>query len=167
MVVVVHQTVAVMETNFLQIMTYLILWILIFMIWVKLCLTKPSFEIQKSRLMNLYSSILSDMNIDFRDQWIWARNLSDISKSIQNFSSEVDILSKHIRKENPENQKWLVEILQEFNTNLHIWIDRHAIELIELETSISEFKKTHNSEKYILELTEKRLENHIKILQKI
>ena len=29
--------------------------------------TKPGFEMRKSNLMNLYSSVLSDMNMDFRD----------------------------------------------------------------------------------------------------
>lgn len=58
-------------------------------------------------------------------------------------------------------------MLQEFNNNLHLWIDRHVDELVELEISISELETTHNSEKSILELTEKRLENHIQILQKI
>lgn len=148
-------------------MLYFILWILITIIWVSIYLTRPSFEIQKSRLMNFYSSILSDMNVDFRDQWIWAHNLSEIWESIQNFANEVDTISEYIRKGKPENQKWFIEMLQEFNNNLHLWIDRHVDELVELEISISELETTHNSEKSILELTEKRLNSHIQILQKI
>lgn len=117
--------------------------------------------------MNMYSSVLSDMNIDFQNERVWAKNISEISKSIIIFSNEITAIGKNILNESTENQKWLIEIIQEFNSNLHLWIDRHANELAVLESSISWLKSSNTWGRYVLELTEKRLENQIKHLQKI
>ena len=145
---------------------YLILWIII-AIWVSFYFTKPSFEVQKSRLINMYSSVLSDMNIDFRDNWIWVVNIVDISQSIRNFSNEVLRMRDCIRDTENTEQEWLVNLIEEFNTNLHLWIERHASELKIQDDIIWNINTPNISENSVLELASKRLENQIKILERI
>ena len=117
--------------------------------------------------MNLYSSVLSDMNIDFRDKKIHATNISEISKSIQNLTHEIEALGKEISKGTPENQQWLLGIIEEFNTHLRMWIDRHTDELESIESMIKNQETEKPSEKSVLELAYTRLENHRIQIEKI
>lgn len=126
-----------------------------------------SFPEQKTRIMNMYSSVLSDMNIDFTDGNISATNITNISTSIQNLADELEKTGKDIKKESIENQKWLLGIIEEFNTQLRIWIDRHTDELESLESEISLQNSEKPSEKAVLELVHTRLENHRIALEKI
>lgn len=68
--------------------------------------------------------------------------------------------------ENTE-QEWLVNLIEEFNSNLHLWIKRHASELKIQDDIIWEINTPNISEKSVLELASKRLENQIKILERI
>lgn len=146
---------------------YPILWIIIIAIWVSFYFAKPSFEVQKSQLMNIYSSVLSDMNVDFRDNWIWVVNIVDISQSIKNFSNEILKMRDRIHDTENIEQEWLVSLIEEFNTHLHLWIKRHASELKIQDDIIWEINTPNISEKSVLELASKRLENQIKILERI
>jgi hypothetical protein len=132
-----------------------------------LWLSKPSFEVRKSRLINLYSSVLSDMNMDFRDNTIWAVNITNITGSIRYFADEVNQLQTLVLKQNQENQKWLIDLMQEFTTNLHLWIERHASELQILDSTIQTIETSDIWEQSALELASKRLESHIQLLEKI
>jgi uncharacterized protein YoxC len=61
--------------------------------------------------MNLYSSVLSDMNIDYRDTKIGVQNIRDIGTSIVHLSNEIQQTSKGISGESTENQKWLIDLM--------------------------------------------------------
>ena len=147
-------------------MLYLILWIILIGVVIFL-LSKPAIEKQKSRLMNLYSSVLSDMNLDYRDSTIWAVNIVEISKSIINFSKEIDIINDTIKNEKPEDQKWLIDIIEEFTRELHLWIDRHESELEWIQENIATFQTEDSTAKSVLKLASKRLESHIELLKKV
>ncbi len=158
-----HLTVGAGVTNYSMLIFILFIAIVGGVIW----FSKPSFEVRKSRLMNLYSSVLSDMNMDFRDTNIWAINIGNITESIRHFADEVNKLQTIALKQNPENQKWLTDLIQEFTTNLHLWIERHASELQILDSTIQTMETTHIWEQSALELASKRLESHIQLLEKI
>lgn len=132
-----------------------------------LWLSKPSFAVRKDRLMNLYSSVLSDMNMDFRDANIWAVNIGNITESIRHFADEVSQLQALVLKQNPENQKWFIDLIQEFTTHLHLWIERHASELQIIDSTIQTIKTSDIWEQSALKLASKRLESHIQLLEKI
>ncbi|MBP9780172.1 hypothetical protein KBD33_06175 [Candidatus Gracilibacteria bacterium] len=146
---------------------YLILGTIIIAIGVSFYFVKPSFEVQKSQLMNIYSSVLSDMNVDFRDNGIGVVNIVDISQSIKNFSNEILKMRHRIHDTENTEQEWLVNLIEEFNNNLHLWIERHASELKIQDDIIGEINTPNISEKSVLELASKRLENQIKILERI
>jgi hypothetical protein len=149
-------------------MPILILIIIITIIGIAIFIgTRRNFDERKSRIMNLYSSVLSDMNIDFRDGRAHAVNIHDISQSILNLANEIENTAKHINQESPDNQKWLTDIILEFNTQLRLWIDRHTDELETIEDTIRNTGSEKPSEKSILELTHTRLESHRHILEKI
>ncbi len=99
-------------------------------------LSKPDFSRRKVRLMHLYSSLISDMNLDFKSADIGAINISEISKSILNFSNEIEVMSKMAKDQSKEDQKWLLDIVEEFSSHLQLWIDRHESELTVVENTI-------------------------------
>ena len=129
--------------------------------------SRRNFEVRKSRLMNLYSSVLSDMNMDFRDNAIWVLNIGEISKSIKNFSNEINKLQKEIQKEPLTEQEWLINLIQEFTANLHLWIERHVSELEIVENTIEKIETQDVWKKWALELATSRLVSHIKLLERI
>lgn len=129
--------------------------------------TRRTFGEQQSNIMNLYSSVLSDMNIDFRDGRVHTTNIHEISKSIQNLAHEIENTAKNIEKESPENQKWLTGIISEFNRELRMWIDRHTDELETIESEIQSTTSEKSSEKAVLELACARLDMHRKVFEKI
>jgi gas vesicle protein len=107
------------------------------------------------------------MNLDFRDGSIYAINIYAISHSIQNLTNEIEDMAKNIHKASPENQKWLTDIINEFNTQLRIWIDRHTDELETIEAEIRSTDSNTSSEKAVLELTYKRLDAHRRVFERI
>lgn len=129
--------------------------------------TRRTFDDKKSHIMNLYSSVLSDMNIDFRDWKIHNTNIHEISRSIQNLANEIDDTAKGIIHESVHNQEWLTGIINEFNIQLRIWIDRHTDELETIESEIYSTTSEKNSEKAVLELAYTRLDIHRKVFEKI
>ena len=147
-------------------MTFFFVFIIIGIAFI-LVLSGRNFQSEESRIMNLYSSVLSDMNIDLHDSEIHASNISDISKSIQNLTHEIEDVARHITKESSENQKWLIGIINEFNTHLRMWIDRHTDELESIESMIKNQETEKPSEKSVLELAYTRLENHRIQIEKI
>jgi hypothetical protein len=88
-----------------------------------------SFEREKSRIMNLYSSVLSDMNKDHESLAIDPGNIMKISKSILNFSRELQSFSRNSKKLKPEQIIWLMGIINEFSDTLDLWMHRHTDEL--------------------------------------
>ena len=56
-------------------------------------------------------------------------NIRNISLSIENFTDEVESLSKSLPKGSLDDQKWFLSILEEFHQNLALWISRHISEL--------------------------------------
>ncbi len=77
----------------------------------------------------MYSSLLSDMNQDYRDMRISPENLQNLASSIRILSREVHGMAKIVEKSHPAEQKWLLSMIDEFAQNIRLWIDRHATEL--------------------------------------
>ncbi len=146
----------------MEIIIFIILFIGI--IFAFMVLSRPSFEQRKSRIMNIYSSVLSDMNMDYWDTSIGIENIRNITKSILNFSWEIKIILTQVKKESEENKKWLLEIISEFSENLTLWIRRHTDELQITKEQILDEIPWENS---TIELIEKRLNIQIKNLQKV
>lgn len=158
-----HQMVVVMVIKYIN-MEVLFFILFIGIIGIFIILSRPSFEQRKSRLLNMYSSVLSDMNMDYKDTKIGAENIRNIAKSILNFSWEIKIVSTQIAKESEENKKWLFEIISEFSDNLSLWIHRH---MDELKITKEQIANTTPREHPTLELIEKRLDMQVENLQKI
>ncbi len=117
--------------------------------------------------MHLYSSLISDMNLDFKSADIGAINISEISKSILNFSNEIEVMSKMAKDQSKEDQKWLLDIVEEFSSHLQLWIDRHESELTVVENTIEGIETQDAWQKWALKLASKRLESHIQVLAQL
>lgn len=128
-----------------------------------------SFPARKEVLLNLYSSLLSDMNVDYRGMDMWVENIRNISRSIENFTDEVESLSKSLSKQSPEDQKWFLSLLEEFHQNLTLWISRHISELSLYEKEVEKISHQTSDEswKWVIRLSEKRIQNQIQIFKKI
>lgn len=120
--------------------------------------SQKTFEQKKTEIMNLYSSVLSDMNQDFWTMKIDPIHLAEISQSIQNLSIEIGKYSSSIQNENKENQEWFINIIDEFYRQIKLWISRHKTELEQLEQEISKIQSNKISEKTALNMTLARLE---------
>ena len=79
--------------------------------------------------MNMYSSVLSDMNLDYQNTTISIENIRNIAKSILNFSCEIKTITTQVEQLSEENKKWLFMMISEFSQNLTLWINRHMDEL--------------------------------------
>lgn len=117
--------------------------------------------------MNMYSSVISDMNLDHANNDIWSINIYNISQSIINFTSELEKMIPKIQEQSKDNKQWLTSLIKEFNLHLQIWLDRHADELQIMEDTIKKMKSTDLGHKAVLDLVVIRLENHNRILEKI
>ncbi len=86
--------------------------------------------------MNLYSSLLSDMNVDYRDTKITPENIGQIRASLMNFTTQIEQTAKYAKFLGESDKKWLTEIVTEFRAALIIWIRRHESELILYEKEV-------------------------------
>ncbi|MBX9809784.1 hypothetical protein K2X92_05330 [Candidatus Gracilibacteria bacterium] len=129
--------------------------------------SRPSFSTRQKRLMNMYSSVISDMNLDHANNDIGSINIYNISQSIINFTSELEKMIPKIQEQSKDNKQWLTSLIKEFNLHLQIWLDRHADELQIMEDTIKKMKSTDLGHKAVLDLVVIRLENHNRILEKI
>ena len=123
---------------------------------------KPSIWERRTRLMNLYSSVLSDMNIDYRDTKIWVQNIRDISASIVHLSEEIQETSRGISGESTNDQRWLVDLIGEFSRELDLWMHRHASEMEIVTESLTDTL----SESPTLDLMTVRLQTQIDALDR-
>lgn len=124
---------------------------------------KPNIVERKTRLMNLYSSVLSDMNIDYRDTKIWVQNIRDIGASIIHLSEEIQETSNGISREHLEDQRWLVDLIQEFTRELDLWMRRHASEM----EIVAENMTDTIGESPTLDLMTARLKTQISALERV
>ena len=139
------------------------------------------YKIEKERIARIYSSVISDMNMDFRDKIIVPQKIIDIEKWISYFSNEIKTLYQNYRNilftenevrviANPRMLKpykdfliqewiWLTECITSFSRDLDTWITRHHSELLELKNSVDTQAKNTNSIEWkaALGLTEERI----------
>lgn len=118
------------------------------------------------KLENLYSSLLSDMNIDFRDETIHPENIIHISKSISQFVYTLIYHTKHINTLHKEEKETLIALYQNFHSDLDIWIKRHMSEIEKLSESLEESaQKTQIIEwKSLILLSKTQLDSYIEDL---
>lgn len=63
---------------------------------------------ERIAFLNYYSSLISDMNVDYRDKKIAPENIRNISTSISNFTSQVEKLTPLAKNSERETQKWFI-----------------------------------------------------------
>ncbi|GAB0174761.1 MAG: hypothetical protein HHAS10_06400 [Candidatus Altimarinota bacterium] len=95
-------------------------------------------RIEKEEFLNYYSSVLSDLNMDYRDMGISPENITHIAGSISNFSERVNSLAPEIKKSSKEIQVWFIDIIDEFYKEVALWTERHADEIVLYEKSLPE-----------------------------
>jgi hypothetical protein len=93
---------------------------------------------EKEEFLNYYSSVLSDMNVDYRDMKISPENIRNIGVSISNFSKKVEDLTPRVKESSRETQTWFIEIIDEFYRGLSLWTERHADEIDTYERHITD-----------------------------
>lgn len=76
---------------------------------------------ERIAFLNYYSSLISDMNVDYRDKKIAPENIRNISTSISNFTSQVEKLTPLAKNSERETQKWFIWLIDEFQTALSLW----------------------------------------------
>lgn len=148
-------------------MELFIIWILILwgaFIWIEIY-RAPKYSIpkQKTRLLEMLSSVNSDIRIDKRDISISAENMMEIQTSILYFTKEVEDFSKNVLKNGTqEDKKFTFEIIAQFHNNLDEWMILHEKELENLKKSLWEVQQNiHQEEAQTLEIAKKRLEIQI------
>ena len=136
---------------------------------------------QKIKMQYIYSSIISDMNIDFWDGNIAPDKIIDIENGIKNYASWVKGLFVSYKKVKSmerclvsfPDQKvyflykdfltqewiWLTECIASFSRDLDTWMTRHHSELVQLKDSVhAQARTTDIAEwKAALGLTEERI----------
>jgi len=157
------------ETNTDSMEFFIFISVILVVVGVMLFLTRISFEARKERLENLYSSLLSDMNIDLSEHTITPQNIQDITKSMLYFSDEVSLLARLSKNTSLDNQRWLVDIIEAFNTSLKLWMSRHEDELLLQQREIQGQIHTTDTQtgKAALELASKRLDSEKNTLEKL
>lgn len=120
------------------------------------------FSFQKNRLESLYSSLLSDMNVDFQDNAMAPQNLANIAISLENFIAEIESIVPHFHTLSDENQKYVFDTLRSFQNDLSLWLSRHQSEITLLEKSIAHYSDDGEHSLFALE---KRLETHANAIQ--
>lgn len=95
---------------------------------------------EKEKFLNYFSSVLSDMNVDYKDTQISAENIANISASIANFTTQVEHLTPLAKKSDKETQSWFVGLIDEFYHSLSLWTERHADEIALYEKDIKNMK---------------------------
>lgn len=86
------------------------------------------------------------MNVDYRGMDMGTENIRNISRSIENFTDEVESLSKSLFKQSPDDQKWFISLLEEFHQNLTLWISRHISELSLYEKEVEKISNQISDE---------------------
>lgn len=115
--------------------------------------------VQSSELENLYSSALSDMNVDFSSDNISPKNIENIGKSVNAFQKKMEkFYEKYSYYTEPEKSNFL-KIIEDFHKDLELWMKRHQTELEKyIETIEIEAEKAQAREwKNALELAIARL----------
>lgn len=139
-------------------------WVVIFVLVIAYR-ESHSFTRRRPRIMNLYSSLLSDMNLDYRSNDTAAGNVVEIGKSILNFSREITDIN-HPEKLTEADQKWLTDIITEFTDALDLWMNRHADELKLIVEKVENQETPLIEGKSALDLAGTRLEVQIGNLRK-
>lgn len=116
---------------------------------------------ERIAFLNYYSSLISDMNVDYRDAKISPENIRNISTSISNFTSQVEKLTPLAKNSERETQKWFIWLIDEFQTALSLWTERHADEIQLYESSLE------NKNTKAIALLEKRLQIQSENMRKI
>lgn len=86
------------------------------------------------------------MNVDYRGMDMGVENIRNISRSVENFTDEVESLSKGLSKQSSEDQKWFISLLEEFHQNLTLWISRHISELSHYEKEVEKISDQMSDE---------------------
>ena len=135
---------------------------------------------EKIDLLRIYSSVVSDMNVDFSNQKIspekiidiehWIRNLTWCISNIYAIYKKMLILKGNLRVFSDQKRTnyqdfltqewiWLTECIASFSRDLDTWMTRHHSELVQLKDSVhAQARTTDIAEwKAALGLTEERI----------
>lgn len=88
-----------------------------------------SSSVRKMKILRTYSSLLSDMNIDYRSTGIAPTSILEIRRSLIAFTREIESMNRSIHDHSPHDQKWLLDMIVEFRRELTLWMARHETEL--------------------------------------
>jgi hypothetical protein len=140
-----------------------------------------SYNQKKIKMERIYSSVVSDMNIDFRDSFIAPTKIMDIEMWVHNLSNEiidiyksykwVILIEKSIKSFTGKKTKssyqdfltqewlWLTEYITSFSRDLDTWMTRHHSELVQLQSSVGAQARTMDivEWKAALGITEERI----------
>jgi hypothetical protein len=116
---------------------------------------------ERIAFLNYYSSLISDINVDYRDKKISPENIRNISTSISNFTSQVEKLAPLAKNSERETQKWFIWLIDEFQKALSLWTERHADEILLYESNLE------NKNTWAIALLEKRLQIQSENMRKI
>lgn len=181
---------------FMMMPDLLMLWILLCVLFLPLCIwafntsnykqnqltmAMQLYSSEKIDLLRMYSSVVSDMNVDFVDQEINPEKIIDIEQGIRNLGSSIasiyilyrDMLRSKVNLYTFSDQTiranyqnfltqewlWLTECIASFSRDLDTWMTRHHSELVQLKDSVNtQMKSTNMVEwKAALGLTEERI----------
>jgi len=137
-----------------------------FAVWGYRDYQKKDFQQKKIEIINMYSSLLSDINTDYSQNVLNAENIMNISTSITNFTSKLEQINKNSEMGVYENKKWVMDLMYEFRENLQLWINHHTAELSHQGETITKMESTINSFGPI-KLAKQRIDSQIRLYSKI
>lgn len=110
--------------------------------------------VKSSELENLYSSALSDMNVDFSSDNISPKNLENIWKSVNAFQEKMEKFYEKYSRYSDSEKSNFVKIIENFHNDLELWMKCHQSELEKyIETVEIEAEKAQAKDwKKVLEL---------------
>ncbi len=165
MVAVDHRMVEAMAINFLYMTTitlFLILGIVLIIVWFITVMFMPGlWNGDKEVLLQYYSSLLSDMNVDYKDKKISPENIEKITESMRNMTKQVEKIAPQIEKSDEATKKWFIGIIDEFHDALSLWTERHADEISAYESALE------NKNSPTISLLEKRLQIQAENIRKV
>lgn len=146
--------------------------------WVVLILLTYIFSFEstylknKTDLLRIYTSLVSDMRIDTKDKAIHPKNIEDIKNSILYFSKRIIklqktfLMLKKVKKDDSfieQERNFIITVSTDFKKLLQTWLEYHKEELQFLSNELNTIKKDIKGNDFLgnVELHQKIIESQM------
>ncbi len=145
-------------------------------LWIFFKFFYKKYASQKESILMYYSSVYSDIQKDISDPKVSAHHVEDTRQSliyitqwIEKITSTLSNIKKfHNHKKLYKTESiFLLNLVESFNADVHMWLDIHANELGKTISEVSQVQQDAISWAWVLAIQKKRLEIHINNINNI